>query len=263
MLKLFTSLITANPRLNLLIMAWIVISPLLSYLPILGGASGFLSGYILSLIMAAELSVIVEEQEPELIKEALSSMGIAELISRVNLYAVFGAYLGMLINGFIITVSSVLFFALLTLPAVGLSFLHPQIHQLLENGRLAIYLLFCLFLTLSIAFNFLFTAGVAMARGLISKGFLQGLAETLKGLTPRYFLLSLKPGLWKPSLALILIAVTSTLASITLAIVLGFMGLPFMSVLWAVLGLILFHANIAFHYTCLKIMNIEPQPTYH
>ena len=257
MLKLFTSLITANPRLNILIMVWMLVSPLLSFLPILGGASGFISGYVLSLIMAAELSVVAEEQEPELIKKALSSMGITELISRVDPYAVFGAYLGMLINGFIIAVSSVLFFSLLTVPVAGLSLLHPSMHQLLENGRLVLYLLFCLFLTLSIAFNFLFTAGVAMAKGLISKGFLQGLAETLKGLTPRYFLLSLKPGLWKPSLALILIAVTAVLISITLATVLGLMGLPFMSVLGTVFGLILFHANVAFHYTCLKIMNIK------
>ncbi len=250
------ALITANQRLNLMIFLWFLSTSTTFAMPVIG-SSGVVTGYILAILMAAVIMVVAEEKEPAKIKERLSSMSIWEILSKPSKMAVLGAYVGMVINTMVIGISSVVFFALSTLPVLSFAAFNPEKwKQVMGTGYTLIYLFLMLGITLYIAFNFIFTCSVAMTKGFTEKDFSRALVESLKGLTPRYFLLSLKPGLFKPSLVLTLIAVAGAMVALVMAVLMGIAGLPIASAFGAFLGVVLFHANIAFHYRCLQIMGL-------
>ena len=257
MFRLFLALAGANLKLNLLILALLVFSSVASSIPAIGGISGIISGYLLTYTMGALCRAVVEAGKPEAVKELLSRCTVAEILKKANAEATAGAYLGMLVNTTIITVSSVLFFALLTVPVFTVAILNPHhLAQRLSTGHAVLYLALALLITIYIALNFLFTASVAMARGLLCDSFADALVEALKGLTPRYFLLSLKPGLWRPSVAITLIALAAVAFSAAVAVIFRLAGIPLLLAFWAVFGVLLFHANVAYHYTCMKIMGL-------
>ncbi len=257
MLSLFTALISANWRLNLLIFMLFFIPSIMEPLPVIGRLVSLASGFALALLMASIVKTISQNPSPETVKEELASKEISQLLSTINPSAVMGAYIGMLINTIVIAIASVLFTTLLLLPVATLAIFHPeQWKAILGSGKTALYVVGVVLLTLYIALNFFFTATVAMAKGFLQSDFWHGLLESLKGLTPKYFLLSLKPGLWKPTVALTLIAIFAVSGSFALAILMGLMGLPIFTAFGSLMGLILFHANIAYHYTCMKIMGL-------
>ncbi|WP_068549051.1 hypothetical protein [Thermosulfidibacter takaii] len=257
MFTLFATLISSNWKLNFALFFWMLFSSYLSAIPLFGRLAGLFSGFVLSLFMAAILRIINRSSSLEDIKRELVQKDLFEIMSEANKEAVLGAYLGMLINTLIIVISSIFFLSLLILPVATLAVLNPgQWKALMGTGKSTLYIIGIILLTLYIAFNFLFTASVAMAKGFLKSSFWEGFVEALKGLTPKYFLLSLKPGLWKPSMLLTIIAVASVGVSAMIALFLGIVGLPILGVFWATMGVILFYANIAYHYTCLKIMGL-------
>ena len=247
MFELFKALITANQRLNLVLFLWFLITSGSMLLPPLGG-SGLLSGYVLLLFMASVIKVVKENQDPERVKRALSEKGVWELLKETDKLAVAGAYLGMMVNTFAIGLASIIFTAFLMIPVI--------LKQIKSAEYTAIYIALVCLLALYVAFNLFFTATVAMAKGLTENDFSSALKETLKGLTPKYFLLSLKPGLWKPSVGITLITILALIISVIPAIILGMAGIPFSASFGATSGVIIFHANVAYHFTCMKIMEL-------
>ncbi len=70
-------------------------------------------------------------------------------------------------------------------------------------------------------------------------------------------MLSLKPGLWKPGVAITFVAVCTATISVLLALLLGMLGIPVLSAFWGIMGTVLFYANIAYHYQCMRIMGLD------
>ena len=257
MISLLVAMLSASWRLNLFLFVWIGFSSVLASLPVVGKLSGLVSSLVLTTIMAALLHIIEDSAgDLEKIKRKISTE-LGAYLGRVDKGAVLGAYVGMAINTVVIVVSSFLFFAATTLPVLSFALFSPEKwQQAVGTERTALYVLFMLFLTLYIAFNFFFTASVAMAKGLLTEGFWNGFKEAIRGLTPRYFLLSLKPGLWKPGVTITVVAACTATASVFLALFLGIFGIPVLSTFWGVMGTVLFYANIAYHYQCMRIMGL-------
>lgn len=118
----------------------------------------------------------------KILKRELVQKDLFEIMSEANKEAVLGAYLGMLINTLIIVISSIFFLSLLILPVATLAVLNPgQWKALMGTGKSTLYIIGIILLTLYIAFNFLFTASVAMAKGFLKSSFWEGFVEALKG----------------------------------------------------------------------------------